>query len=84
MKQIVMPQLGENMKEATLLNWCIQEGDTFQQEDVIFEIETEKVAFDVEVTGANGMEFRCVPVLLVPSSFQGEPFPKSSHSRVRF
>ncbi len=48
MKQIVMPQLGENMKEATLLNWCIQEGDTFQQEDVIFEIETEKVAFDVE------------------------------------
>lgn len=48
MKQIVMPQLGEHMKDATLLNWCIREGDTFQQEDVIFEIETEKVAFDVE------------------------------------
>ena len=48
MPQIVMPKLGENMQEATLLNWCIQEGDTFQEGDVIFEIETEKVAFDVE------------------------------------
>lgn len=36
------------MQEATLLNWCIQEGERFQQGDVIFEIETEKVAFDVE------------------------------------
>lgn len=48
MQHIDMPQLGESMQEATLLNWCIQEGDTFQQGDVIFEIETEKVAFDVE------------------------------------
>ena len=48
MKQLVMPQLGENMQEATLLDWCIGEGDTFREGDVIFEIETEKVAFDVE------------------------------------
>jgi pyruvate/2-oxoglutarate dehydrogenase complex dihydrolipoamide acyltransferase (E2) component len=48
MRQIIMPQLGESMQEATLLNWCIQEGESFQQGDVIFEIETEKVAFDVE------------------------------------
>ena len=48
MQHIVMPQLGENVAEATLLNWCIQEGDRFQEGDVIFEIETEKVAFDVE------------------------------------
>ncbi len=48
MQQLVMPQLGENMEEATLLNWCIQEGDTFREGDVIFELETEKVAFDVE------------------------------------
>jgi len=48
MQQIVMPQLGETMQEATLLNWCIQEGDSFKEGNVIFEIETEKVAFDVE------------------------------------
>ena len=48
MQHIIMPQLGENMHEATLLDWCIEEGDTFQKGNVIFEIETEKVAFDVE------------------------------------
>ena len=48
MQHIIMPQLGENMQEATLLNWCAREGDRFQEGDVIFEIETEKVAFDVE------------------------------------
>jgi pyruvate dehydrogenase E2 component (dihydrolipoamide acetyltransferase) len=61
MPQIVMPQLGENMREATMLNWRIQEGDAFQAGDVIFEIETEKVAIDVEAPFAGILTKILVP-----------------------
>ncbi len=61
MQHIIMPQLGENMQEATLLNWCIQEGDTFKEGDVIFEIETEKVAFDVEASFSGTLTKILVP-----------------------
>lgn len=47
-KQIVMPRLGLTMEEATLLRWVCQEGDSFKEGDVIFEIETDKVTSDVE------------------------------------
>lgn len=61
MPALVMPQLGENMQDATLLNWCIQEGATFQEGDVIFEIETEKVAFDVEAPFSGTLRKILVP-----------------------
>lgn len=48
MRYLTIPQLGEQMKAATLLAWHIQPGDTFQAGDIVFEIETDKVAFEVE------------------------------------
>lgn len=48
MKNIVMPRLGLTMEEATLLNWLIKEGNAFQEGEIIFEIETDKVTSEVE------------------------------------
>ncbi len=45
---IVMPKLGMDMTEATLLNWTKQVGDTINVGDVIAEVETDKVTVEVE------------------------------------
>jgi pyruvate dehydrogenase E2 component (dihydrolipoamide acetyltransferase) len=48
MKHIVMPRLGLTMEQGTLLTWRINEGEAFQEGDIIFEIETDKVASEIE------------------------------------
>ena len=48
MKNIVMPRLGLTMEQGTLLTWRIKEGDSFQEGEIIFEIETDKVTSEVE------------------------------------
>ena len=35
------------MEEATLTKWCVQPGDSFNKDDVLYEIETEKVTQEV-------------------------------------
>lgn len=45
---IVMPKLGMDMTEATLLNWTKQVGDQINVGDVIAEVETDKVTVEVE------------------------------------
>jgi pyruvate dehydrogenase E2 component (dihydrolipoamide acetyltransferase) len=45
---IVMPALGMDMTEATLLNWTKQVGDQINIGDVIAEVETDKVTVEVE------------------------------------
>ena len=45
---IIMPKLGFDMAEGTLLRWLISEGDQLAQGDVIAEIETDKATIEVE------------------------------------
>jgi pyruvate dehydrogenase E2 component (dihydrolipoamide acetyltransferase) len=45
---IVMPNLGMDMTEATLLNWTKKVGDQINAGDVIAEVETDKVTVEVE------------------------------------
>jgi pyruvate dehydrogenase E2 component (dihydrolipoamide acetyltransferase) len=47
---IVMPKAGQTMEEGTLLKWHVQPGAMIQKGQVIFEIETDKAAMDVEAT----------------------------------
>lgn len=35
------------MEEATLTRWCVQPGEQFAKDDVLYEIETEKVTQEV-------------------------------------
>jgi len=43
-----MPKLGFNMDKGTLLKWRKKEGDFVKEQEVLFEIETDKTVMPVE------------------------------------
>ena len=45
---IVMPQMGYDMKEGTLIRWLVQEGSSLKRGDPIAEIETDKAVVEIE------------------------------------
>ena len=47
-KPILMPQIGENIKTGTIIQWLVKEGDPFSKGDVIVVVESEKATFEVE------------------------------------
>src|SRR5690554_6022730 len=47
-KTVVMPQMGYDMDEGTLLRWLKQEGDQVERGEAIAEIETDKVNIEIE------------------------------------
>lgn len=40
-------RVGMTMEEATLVTWCVKPGEKFAKDDVLYEIETEKVTQEV-------------------------------------
>ena len=44
---VTISQLSESVAEATLLNWKKKPGDGVVEDEILFEIETDKVVFDV-------------------------------------
>jgi 2-oxoglutarate dehydrogenase E2 component (dihydrolipoamide succinyltransferase) len=44
---VTISQLSESVAEATLVNWHKQAGDAVAEDEILFEIETDKVIFDV-------------------------------------
>ncbi len=54
--EVVMPQMGADMTQGTLLRWLKQEGDAVARGDVIAEIETDKA--NVEIEAFDGGVFR--------------------------
>jgi len=46
--EVVMPQMGADMTEGTLLRWLKREGDPVNRGDVIAEIETDKANVEIE------------------------------------
>ncbi|NTU98124.1 MAG: 2-oxoglutarate dehydrogenase complex dihydrolipoyllysine-residue succinyltransferase [Chlorobiaceae bacterium] len=44
---VTISQLSESVAEATLLNWKKQPGDAVVEDEILFEIETDKVVMDV-------------------------------------
>ena len=47
MTDITVPQLGESVTEATVGTWSVKAGDTVKKDDVLVELETDKVAVEV-------------------------------------
>ena len=45
---IIMPKLGFNMDKGTLVKWRKKEGDFIKEQEVIFEVETDKTVMEVE------------------------------------
>jgi pyruvate dehydrogenase E2 component (dihydrolipoamide acetyltransferase) len=46
--EVVMPQMGADMKEGTLIRWLKKEGDEVQRGEPIAEIETDKANIEIE------------------------------------
>ncbi|MBR9824578.1 MAG: 2-oxoglutarate dehydrogenase complex dihydrolipoyllysine-residue succinyltransferase [Alphaproteobacteria bacterium] len=47
MTDILVPQLGESVTEATVGAWLVKAGDSVSRDDVLVELETDKVAVEV-------------------------------------
>ncbi len=47
---IIMPKLGFDMAEGTLVNWTVEVGQAVKKGDVIAEIETDKATIEIETT----------------------------------
>lgn len=48
--EIILPQLGDTMDEATITRWFKQEGDAVKKGDPLFEVLTDKANIEVEAT----------------------------------
>ncbi|RYH73226.1 2-oxo acid dehydrogenase subunit E2 [Flavobacteriaceae bacterium 144Ye] len=47
-----MPKMGESITEGTIINWLINEGDSFDEGDIILEVATDKVDNEVPAPAA--------------------------------
>ncbi|MDD4424544.1 MAG: dihydrolipoamide acetyltransferase family protein [Mariniphaga sp.] len=45
--KIVMPKLGESIQEGTITKWFVKEGDTIEEDDMLFEVATDKVDSEI-------------------------------------
>lgn len=45
---VIMPKLGLNMDKGTIVKWIKKEGDHIKEQEVIFEVETDKTVMEVE------------------------------------
>ncbi len=45
--ELKMPKMGESITEGTIINWLVNEGDTFDEGDIILEVATDKVDNEV-------------------------------------
>ncbi len=45
--EIKVPEMGESITEATLINWTKKVGDSVQADEILAEIETDKVTMEL-------------------------------------
>jgi len=45
--QIQMPKIGESVQEATIIQWFVKEGDSVEEDDLLFEIASDKVDSEI-------------------------------------
>ncbi|HBR53159.1 MAG TPA: 2-oxoglutarate dehydrogenase [Flavobacteriaceae bacterium] len=50
-----MPKMGESITEGTIINWLVQEGDSFEEGDILVEVATDKVDNEVPAPSAGNM-----------------------------
>ena len=53
--EVKVPQLSESVAEATMLQWKKKVGDTVEMDEILIEIETDKVVLEVPAPAAGGL-----------------------------
>ena len=61
MADITMPQLGETVTEGTITRWLKQVGDAVAEDEVLFEVSTDKVDSEVPSPAAGVLSEILVP-----------------------
>src|SRR5690625_4681955 len=46
-QEVLVPELSESISEATLLNWKKQPGEAVEADEILIEVETDKVVLEV-------------------------------------
>ena len=60
-QEIVLPQWGMEMQDATVVRWLKQEGDAVQEGEPLVELETAKIATELESTASGVVAHILVP-----------------------
>jgi 2-oxoglutarate dehydrogenase E2 component (dihydrolipoamide succinyltransferase) len=55
MTDFTLPKMGESITEGTILNWLVQEGESFTEGDILVEVGTDKVDNEVPAPAAGTM-----------------------------
>ncbi len=50
-----MPKMGESITEGTIINWLVNEGDSFEEGDILLEVATDKVDNEVPASASGKM-----------------------------
>src|SRR5215468_6131841 len=58
---VLMPQLGETVAEGTVANWHKKVGDTVAVDEILFDVETDKVSMEVPSLAAGVITKILVP-----------------------
>jgi len=59
--KVIMPQAGQDLETGTVTHWLKAEGDPVTKGEPIVQIETEKIAVDVEAPAAGALLRIVVP-----------------------
>jgi pyruvate/2-oxoglutarate dehydrogenase complex dihydrolipoamide acyltransferase (E2) component len=46
--EVLMPRLGQEMTQGTIVEWYKREGDSVEAGETLFQVDTEKATIDVE------------------------------------
>jgi 2-oxoglutarate dehydrogenase E2 component (dihydrolipoamide succinyltransferase) len=58
---VLMPQLGETVSEGTIAGWHKQTGDAVEKGDILLDVETDKVAIEIEAPASGVLASIDVP-----------------------
>ena len=58
---VLMPQLGETVSEGTIAAWHKKPGDTVEKGETLVDIETDKVATEIEAPATGVLSSIAVP-----------------------
>ncbi|WP_078428409.1 dihydrolipoamide acetyltransferase family protein [Alkalihalobacterium alkalinitrilicum] len=61
MKEVIMPRLGVTMQAGTISSWLIEEGESVEKGEYLFELETEKSTIEIEAQESGVLKKILVP-----------------------